>query len=130
MPLDASLSADVGRAFNSEGYIDFYVNGEYKLGIELLRDNIALPEHTQRFTGETKPDGTVIPGTYRNIPFKEYMIINFRIQGKPGEDRYATFPRSHRHADFCISHDFRSAIITGQDEQGRTRRVSVDLGSR
>lgn len=69
---------DVGRAFGSKGFLDLYVNREYKWGIELARDGIELEEHIGRFDK--------INGKYRNIPMKFWVILDFN-DGKKVKDQ-------------------------------------------
>ncbi|CAG8664984.1 2659_t:CDS:2 [Funneliformis mosseae] len=49
LPEDIYPSVDVGKAFGSKGYVDFYVNDKCNWAIELLRDGVKLNEHQQRF---------------------------------------------------------------------------------
>ena len=69
---------DVGRGFGSKGFLDLYVNDDYKWGIELIWDGINLEEHIQRFNE--------INGKYRNIPKKFWIILDFN-DGNKNKDK-------------------------------------------
>ena len=82
VPMDATVSADVGPVFGSSGFLDFYVNGSHSWGIELLREGDKLQEHANRFgTG----------GTYSNIPLKKWAVLDFRCQLKEVRDPKQNF---------------------------------------
>src|SRR5262249_31881014 len=50
VPIEASISADVGPVFNpSAGFLDFYVNRELCWGVELTREGDRLLDHARRF---------------------------------------------------------------------------------
>lgn len=49
LPADISISPDVGAIFNSNGFLDFYVDDERGWAIELLRDGDKALEHQNRF---------------------------------------------------------------------------------
>ncbi|CAG8566911.1 9009_t:CDS:2 [Ambispora leptoticha] len=72
VPVEASISADVGPVFGSAGFLDFYVNKNFCWGIELTREGDRLKEHAQRFEG----------GDYADIPLKDWAIIDFRHRTK------------------------------------------------
>ncbi|CAB4410130.1 unnamed protein product [Rhizophagus irregularis] len=68
VPLGASISANVGYVFGSDGYLDYYINGEICWGIELTREGNHLAEHANRFYEN---------GKYKDIPLKEWIILDF-----------------------------------------------------
>lgn len=74
VPIDASVSADVGPVFEeSAGFLDFYVNKELCWGVELIREGDRLLDHAQRFEKD---------GDYENIPLKDWVIMDFRHHTK------------------------------------------------
>ncbi|CAG8518293.1 3254_t:CDS:2 [Funneliformis caledonium] len=73
VPIGTSISANVGYVFGSDGYLDYYVNGEICWGIELTREGNRLAEHANRFYEN---------GKYKNIPLKEWIILDFRHNSK------------------------------------------------
>ncbi|CAG8453033.1 4396_t:CDS:1, partial [Paraglomus occultum] len=74
VPVNATVSPDVGGVFGSVGFLDFYVDGDLCWGVELLREGDRMKEHRKRFAQD---------GEYKNIPLKEWVIIDFRHQSKP-----------------------------------------------
>jgi hypothetical protein len=56
------------------GYIDFFINGFHRIGIELTRDGKDLKEHTARFDAKS--------GTYAPLNLKSWTVVDFR-QTKP-----------------------------------------------
>lgn len=105
-PADAVVSPDVGAIFGSPGYLDFYVNGRYSWGIELLREGNRAEHHAARF-GQS--------GMYEKIPMKEHVLIDFRKSADVGKLRgnfwYAIYSDDYRtitikrlgHADQVIT---------------------------
>ncbi|RIB30187.1 hypothetical protein C2G38_2136492 [Gigaspora rosea] len=69
VPMNTLISADVGPVFGSAGFLDFYVNGEFCWGIELIREGDRLKEHAELFEKD---------GEYTEIPLKKWAIIDFR----------------------------------------------------
>lgn len=72
------MSPDFGLAdvatMQRRGYIDFFINGSYRIGIELTRDGKALAEHTARFDAKS--------GIYAPMKLKSWIVVDFR-QSKP-----------------------------------------------
>lgn len=66
--LGASISANVGYVFGSDGYLDYYINGEICWGIELTWEGNHLAEHANQFYEN---------GKYKDIPLKEWIILDF-----------------------------------------------------
>ena len=56
------------------GYIDFFINGSHRIGIEITRDGKDLQEHTARFDAKT--------GNYAPLNLKSWVVVDFR-QTKP-----------------------------------------------
>ncbi|CAB4402141.1 unnamed protein product [Rhizophagus irregularis] len=71
LPEDIYPSVDVGKVFGSKGYVDFYVNDKRHWAIELLRDEVKLNEHQQRF----QRGGTYVPILKHT---KQWAIIDIR----------------------------------------------------
>lgn len=57
---------EVGRAFDSVGKLDFYVNNPLQWGIEMVRDNNGIEAHVNRFKTYYKP-----------IPLKSWLLLHF-----------------------------------------------------
>ena len=72
------MSPDFGLVAEADmqrrGYIDFFINGSHRIGIEITRDGKDLHEHTARFDGMT--------GTYAPLNLKSWVVVDFR-QTKP-----------------------------------------------
>jgi hypothetical protein len=68
------------------GFIDFYVNDRLQWAIELLRQGQVLQEHRNRFHP--------INGKYRELPTKEYLVVDIRGPKEAG----AVSPRH----DICV----------------------------
>eukprot|EP01123_Difflugia_compressa_P010944 TRINITY_DN4145_c0_g1_i1.p1 TRINITY_DN4145_c0_g1~~TRINITY_DN4145_c0_g1_i1.p1 ORF type:complete len:566 (+),score=42.11 TRINITY_DN4145_c0_g1_i1:653-2350(+) len=65
------VSPDVGHIFGTTGLVDFYINGNKKWAIELMREGDELGEHCLRWTG-----------LYATIPMNNYALLDFRIHSK------------------------------------------------
>lgn len=61
-----SCSPDVGYRYGAGGWLDFYVNEKKQWAIELLRNNVDLCSHLERFDGR-----------YAKIPMKAVVLLNF-----------------------------------------------------
>ncbi|PKK56868.1 hypothetical protein RhiirC2_871514 [Rhizophagus irregularis] len=96
VPIGATISADVGPVFNSKGFLDFYVNGNYSWGIELLREGDKLQEHANRF---------LTNGIYSDIPLNQWAVLDFRCHSKEVRD-----PK-HNFWYVCYSDDYRRFTI-------------------
>ena len=79
------------------GYIDFYINGSHRIGIEIMRDGKDLKKHTSRFDAKT--------GCYASLNLKSWVVVDFR----------QTKPRTTKHKTGTVfvvfSSDFQSATI-------------------
>ena len=62
-------SPDVGKLFGANGYLDFYIDGEKQWAVELVKESDQMEEHSKRFDSNN--------GKYKNIPIKDYAILNF-----------------------------------------------------
>ncbi len=80
------ISPDYGKAAqpgsNQRGYVDFYVNGSYSIGIELTRDGQELKLHADRFIGS---------GLYAPLKLKSWTVVDFR-QTTPRASTLADHP--------------------------------------
>jgi len=56
------------------GYIDFFINGSHRIGIELTRDGKDLEEHAARFDKL---------GTYAPLNLKTWVVVDFRKTAPP-----------------------------------------------
>eukprot|EP00742_Colponemidia_sp_Colp-10_P009092 GILJ01009891.1.p1 GENE.GILJ01009891.1~~GILJ01009891.1.p1 ORF type:complete len:596 (-),score=34.79 GILJ01009891.1:114-1901(-) len=66
---DMHVDPDVGRVFNIDGKLDFYINSTLKWGIEFLVQSRDIVGHHQRF------DTT--RGRYAGIPMNLYLVVDF-----------------------------------------------------
>jgi hypothetical protein len=74
---DDPISPNVGPIFGAMGYLDFWVGGNKKWGIEILRDSDRVKEHKARFTSGYKK---IIEHS------NEWAIIDIRRYGLPIPD--------------------------------------------
>jgi hypothetical protein len=70
LPANTLVSPDVGGIFGSRGFVDFYIGGNMKFGIEVARDGAELNRHLARFNAKE--------GIYPAIPFNSWIILDFR----------------------------------------------------
>lgn len=71
MDFDASESPiEVVHKTAYEGFLDFFINGNYRWGLELTREGDGIETHLNRFL---LPDGQ-----YSKMNIKDYMLIDFR----------------------------------------------------
>lgn len=75
LPRTTIISPDVGHVFASDGYIDFYVDGDLQWAIELLREGKDMRDHEKRF----EPGGL-----YHTMHSKirRHAILDFRMEDK------------------------------------------------
>jgi len=71
LPGDNVISPDVGKVFGSDGFLDFYVNGDLRWAIELMREGNEAAEHEDRFK-----KGGLYYAMRQKI--KSYAILDFR----------------------------------------------------
>ena len=70
-------SPDVSYKYRSTGYIDFYVAGETQWGIEILRNNSQLHDHSEQSDN-----------IYSQIPVRHRVLLNFVQLGSGVFDSY------------------------------------------
>ncbi len=73
---------EIGRAFDSVGRLDFYVNHSLQWGIEMVRDNNGIEAQLNRF--ETY---------YKLIPLKSWVLLHFVYK----IDANVSYPQLHEH---------------------------------
>ena len=90
------MSPDFGQVTNKKrrGYIDFFISGSHRIGIEITRDGKDLKEHIDRFTG-----------IYAPLNIKSWVVVDFR-QRKP-----AATNRKAGTVFVVFAADFRRATI-------------------
>lgn len=102
LPRGVYISPDYGKAAqpgsNQRGYVDFYVNGSYNIGVELTRDGQDLKVHADRF---------VDSGLYAPLKLKSWAVVDFR-QSAPRRATVADHPSC---IFVVLSADFRRATI-------------------
>lgn len=72
LPRDTTISPEVGRIFDSDGRLDFIVNGKLGWGVELLRNSDRLGKHVARF--ET---GGIYHGMVKAGKVKDWVVLDF-----------------------------------------------------
>ena len=60
VPSRGLICPDVSAIYGSPGYLDFYIDGGLRWGVEIMREGNRLTEHRSRFMTE---------GRYGKIPF-------------------------------------------------------------
>jgi len=75
-PVGSTISPDVGPVHGSPGYLDFYIDGGLRWGVELMREGLMMAEHIKRFA--TK-------GIYKTTPFNRWALIDFWHNSMPPE---------------------------------------------
>ena len=101
LPAGVRICPDFGYSHSSapvsgaRGYVDFYIDGNHNISIELTRDGKSLSQHVARFSPE---------GIYAPLQLKSWIVVDFRqsvpmastVAGKPDcifiilSDDYAT----------------------------------------
>ena len=79
---DFGYSQSSSPASVARGYVDFYIDGNHNIGIELTRDGKSLAQHAARFSPE---------GIYAPLQLKSWVVVDFRksvpmastVAGKP-----------------------------------------------
>jgi hypothetical protein len=112
-PYGSTISPDVGSVFGSVGFLDFYVNGSYCWGVELLREGSQIKEHAKRF---------VRGGQYEEIPLQEWAIVDFRHHSKAVRELRSNFWY------VLYSEDYKEAIIKRLDHDDQTIVLRGDEG--
>jgi hypothetical protein len=111
---DASLSPDVGRLLGSKGFLDFYIDSDYKWGIELLRNGSRLKEHLARF----QPGG--IYAELKN-QLKDYHVIDFCKEGSA-----KAVPTGMHHWIVYYNESFTSArVVKSNTPEGEVIKMGV-----
>ncbi len=83
------------------GYLDFFINGSHRIGIELTRDGKSLKEHESRFNAEA--------GSYAPLKLKSWVVVDFRhtrprtTKGRPGTV-FVVFSNNFREATIMQEH--------------------------
>jgi len=74
LPFNVYMSLDFGMVdeltMRRRGYIDFFINGSHRIGIELTRDGRALAEHTARVDAKA--------GIYAPLKLNSWVVVDFR----------------------------------------------------
>ena len=69
-----TISPDYGYSSDSPGFLDFFIDGDINIGVELTRDGKALAVHEERFL-----DG----GSYAPLRLSSWVVVDFRINCAP-----------------------------------------------
>jgi hypothetical protein len=99
------VSPDVGQVFGSKGAIDFYINGNKKWAVELLREGDRMDEHEERFLS-----GGVYASMKREI--NDWLIVDFRR-----EDKKIRGPIRNNFMHVLYSADYSKAKICRKDQE-------------
>lgn len=70
MSPDFGMACSTGMKPGRRGYIDFFINGAHRIGIELTRDGKDLEEHAARFN--------TMAGIYVPLNLKTWVVVDFR----------------------------------------------------
>ena len=93
-----TINPDYGFAGDVTGYLDFFIDGDANMGIELTRDGNKLQSHGQRFE-----EG----GTYAPLELASWAVVDFRKSvPKP-----RTVSRHPSCLFVCFSADFARATL-------------------
>jgi hypothetical protein len=86
VPINHSVSPDVGYTYSSRGYLDYFINDTLGWGIELVRESTSAMrlEHTERFL-----KGGIYHSLLVSKQLKEYLVVDFR-SAKPNETTLKT----------------------------------------
>ena len=76
------ISPDIGLIYGSSGFLDFYVDSEFQWGVELMREGANSADHYNRFAHDSG---------YKEIPFKSWVIIDFRHYTNPPDSPLDNF---------------------------------------
>lgn len=98
MHICPALGLSQGSAGTLRGYVDFYINSNHNIGIELTRDGKELEEHVDRFGPR---------GIYSPLKLKSWVVVDFR-QSLP---RKVTVVRNPQCIFVVFSKDFATATI-------------------
>jgi len=83
IPSAQFVSADAGKIHHTEGYVDFFIDGELHWGVELIREGRDIQHHLNRFLPAPKNLSKEEIhkqqfARYVNLDCKSYMVIDFR----------------------------------------------------
>lgn len=113
MPANVHICPDFGYAKSStspsRGYVDFYINSEHNIGVELNRDGHKLESHVARFG---------IQGIYASLKLKSWIVVDFRQSSPTG----ASLARQN-----CIFVVFSKDFATATIKEVGTEDVVVHL---
>lgn len=100
-----TISPDYGYAAESPGYVDFLIDGDLNMGIELTRDGKALSIHEKRFG---------VGGAYAPLLLASWVVVDLRVMSAPQERTVQDHP-SCLFVNF--SSDFTRATIIQYGQQ-------------
>ena len=69
LPRTTTVNPDYGFTRDSKGYVDFFIDGNLNMGIELTRDGDKLRIHSERFEAE---------GLYAPLQLSSWAVVDFR----------------------------------------------------
>ncbi|CAG8595372.1 1188_t:CDS:1 [Paraglomus occultum] len=110
-PEESTISPDVGYVFGSDGFLDFYVDGDYGWGVELMREGKRLGDHAKRFEQG---------GQYEVIPMNDWAILDFRHHFKRVRNLMPNFWY------VLYSDDYKQVTIVRHDKEDRVLRLIGD----
>jgi hypothetical protein len=102
LPTEGRICPDFGLAQSTtsadRGYVDFFINGNHKIGVELTRDGLKLEQHVARFS---------VHGIYAPLKLRSWVVVDFRQSAT----RKSTV-EDHPHCIFVVFDDnFATATI-------------------
>ena len=101
VPENVSVSSNVGLAFGSVGFLDFYVDYGHCWGIELTCEGEKLNEHAKQFEGG---------GIYTDIPLNQWAILDFKKKKKN-----VRVPKQNFWYIILYSEDYKNVTIKRKD---------------
>ena len=105
---ELNTRAELGEEIVS-GELDFFINGELKWALELLRNGSKLGEHIQRFHPSS--------GKYLNVPANAYLVVDCR------GPRVREVQQMDERCTLYFSEDFRTCICAMRHEQEITLQL-------
>lgn len=113
LPAEFSLSSDVGREFDSDGRVNFYINSKLGWAIEITREGLLLEESRARFM-----EGGIYYEMVQAGDIKEWIVLDFCAK-RPSKQ----LP----HVLYAVySNDYRSIKLYGESVSVPVELALVD----
>ena len=96
------MTSIVPSAQHIKGRIDFFINGDIRWGIELVRNGKGLDEHSNRFSSG---------GKYRQLGAKDYCVVDIRDGRKSVSKKQKPPHDKHLFTIWFTSNDFKQCTM-------------------